>query len=59
MVFGEKAVTAAENSNLPAFVIQNILGAKEYTEGRTFHTEVGTPEDFAVVKKLLDIKLNK
>lgn len=57
LVFGEKAVLVAEKSEIPENVLDSISCAKQYKEGRSFNVEVSTPQDFEVLKKLIDIKI--
>ena len=57
LVFGEKAVATAVKNELPANILESILSAKQYKEGRSFNVEIRTQEDFEVLKKLIDIKI--
>lgn len=57
MVFGENAVDAAENSEIPKEILSNILLAKAYREGRCFNIEIKISQDFVILKKLIDIKI--
>ena len=57
LVFGEKAVLVAQKSELPQNILASILNAKPYREGRSFNVEIRTPQDFEVLKKLIDIKI--
>ena len=54
---GDGAVQAAEQSSLPATVIQLIRQAPKYPEGRAVRIEVATAADVRIAKKLLAIKL--
>lgn len=56
-MFGEKAVSSAEKSELPENILESILSAKQYREGRSFNVEIRTLQDFEVLKKLIDIKI--
>ncbi len=56
-VFGEKAVSIAEKSQLPENILTSILNAKPYREGRSFNVEIRTLQDFEILKKLIDIKI--
>jgi hypothetical protein len=56
-VFGDKAVSAAENSSLPGEIIQTLKEAKKYAEGRGLQYAVKTLDDLDVVRKLLKIKI--
>jgi len=57
LVFGEKAVRAAERADLPADVVEMIRKAPRYPEGRAIRWEVARAADANIVKKLLAIKL--
>jgi hypothetical protein len=54
---GDKAVTAARQSNLPPGVIKIINEAKRYAEGTAVRLEIGKPKDIEIVKQLAAIKL--
>ena len=54
---GDKAVQAAQASNLPRAVIKSIEGAKKYAEGTAVRINVNSPADVAVVKKLAKAKV--
>jgi hypothetical protein len=54
--FGAAAVAAAEQSDLPAPVIEMIRAAPQYPEGRAVRVDVKTAADAEVVQKLLVIK---
>jgi hypothetical protein len=56
---GEKAVIEVEKSDLPANLIQTLLNARKYAEGRGLSIEVKESVDIQNVKKLVDIKLKK
>lgn len=56
-VFGEKAVAAAEKSDLPESVLNTITAARQYAEGRLFHVEVRTHDVIEVIKTLIKIKI--
>jgi len=53
---GDKAVAAAQQSELPAPVIKIINEAKRYAEGTAVRIEVRQAEDVAAVKALAKIK---
>jgi hypothetical protein len=55
-IFGDKAVQAAENSSLPAEIIDRLKQARKYAEGRGLQVAVRTREDIELVKQLLAIK---
>jgi len=57
-IFGEKAVTAIQQSNLPNEIIEEIVNAKKYAEGRGLHIEVKKKKDVENIIKLLEIKIN-
>ncbi len=54
---GDKAVTAARQSNLPPGVIKIINEAKRYAEGTAVRLEIKKPKDIEIVKQLAAIKL--
>jgi len=56
-VFGDKAVSAAEKSDLPKDIINTLKNAKKYVEGRGLRVEVKSSADVENVKKLIDIKV--
>ncbi|MHC4076909.1 MAG: DUF3788 family protein [Planctomycetota bacterium] len=55
--FGKKAVAAAEESDLPAHVVEEIRQAPQYPEGRQVLVEVTSAADVKIAKKLLAIKM--
>lgn len=55
--FGEKAVSDALQSDLPAKVIEMIRQAPKYPEGRAVRVAVNSAADVKIVKRLLAIKL--
>ncbi len=56
-VFGDRAVAVVEKSVLPQDLIQKLLDARKYMEGRGLQVEVHSPEDVAHVKALVKIKI--
>jgi hypothetical protein len=56
-VLGDRAVTTARQSELPAHVLTLIAEAKRYAEGTGIRIEVKEPADLAVVKTLARIKM--
>lgn len=56
-VFGDKAVSAIEKSDLPKDMINTLKNAKKYVEGRGLRVEVKSAADVENVKKLIDIKV--
>lgn len=57
-VFGDKAVAAAEKSDLPKDIIKTLKEARKYAEGRGLKIEVKSMVDVENIKKLLTIKVN-
>ena len=57
-VFGDKAVSKVEKSNLPGDSIETLLNAKKYMEGRGLTVEVKNAKDLKNVETLVAIKLN-
>ncbi len=57
-VFGDKAVAVVEKSDLPKNIIDTLLNARKYMEGRGIRLDVKLPEDLDNVKKLVEIKIN-
>ncbi len=57
LVFGEKAVSVAVNSELPENILDSILNARAYREGRSLNIEIRESQDFEILKKLIDIKI--
>jgi hypothetical protein len=56
-VLGERAVAAAEESSLPAPILETLRNAKRYAEGRGIRLEVRQRDDIEIVKKLIEIKM--
>jgi hypothetical protein len=56
-VFGDKAVAEAEKSDIPKSIINELLNAKKYMEGRGLSITVEKEQDVTVIKKLLLIKV--
>jgi hypothetical protein len=56
-VFGDKAVAAIEESDVPREIIEDLRQARKYAEGRGVSVFVRTPEDVETMKKLVAIKL--
>jgi len=54
--FGEKAVSAAEQSHLPKQVVDAIRNSPKYPEGRLARVTVTTAADVKIAKQLLAIK---
>ena len=57
-VFGDRAVAAAEQSNLPKHFITTLKNARRYAEGRGLQVDVRGPADIEHVKMLVQIKVN-
>lgn len=55
-VFGDKAVHAIEGSGLPTDLVQQVVNAKRYVEGRGIRLEVKSRRVLEQAKALLDIK---
>jgi hypothetical protein len=55
--FGEKAVKAARQSNLPVSVMSIIDNAKKYAEGRAVRIEIRNAKTVGAIKKLISIKM--
>jgi hypothetical protein len=55
-VFGDKAVAAVRQSRLPADLVQQLLDARKYVEGRGIRIEVKSHRALEHAKILLDIK---
>jgi hypothetical protein len=56
-VFGDKAVAAVEQSDLPLNIVEELRSAKKYMEGRGIAIEVKNPKDVVNIKKLIEIKI--
>jgi len=56
-VYGEKAVNAAREADIPDEILQLILRAKPYQEDRSFQIEVNGEKEIDLVKTLIKIKL--
>ena len=57
-VFGDRAVAAAEKSDLPKDLIKTLKNARKYAEGRGLQIEVNGIDDVENIKKLVEIKVN-
>jgi hypothetical protein len=57
-IFGDKAVSAIERSDLPESIVKTLVNAKKYMEGRGVQIDVKSPEDLENVKKMVAIKVN-
>ena len=57
MVYGDKAVEEAVNSEIPKETLDSILEAKPYKEGRSFQVVVKDSKELELFKKVIDIKV--
>jgi len=57
-IFGDKAVSAVEKSDLPVKVVQELKNAKRYVEGRGLRLEVKKKTDIKNIITLVAIKIN-
>jgi hypothetical protein len=57
-IFGDKAVTVIEQSDIPPTIIDEIKNARKYVEGRGLRIIVKKQSDVRVVLKLTEIKFN-
>lgn len=57
-VFGDKAVNAAERSDLPENIKQTLKNARKYIEGRGLQIDVKSMDDIEIIKKLVKIKIS-
>ena len=57
-VFGDKAVKAIEESDVSPTLIEEVVGAKQYPEGRGLRIELRKPKQIEDVVKLTAIKVN-
>lgn len=56
--FRDKAVQAAEKSDLPDHVVETIRQAPQYPEGRAVRIEITKAADVKIAKKLLAMKMD-
>ncbi len=56
-IFGDRAVAAVEQSDLPKELKKELRLAVPFSEGRGLRVEVRTARDVEIVKKLIDIKV--
>jgi len=56
-IYGEKAVSAAKEADLPDQTLQLIVHAKPSQEERSFQIEVNGDKELDLIKKLIKIKL--
>lgn len=57
-IFGDKAVSAIKQSDLPEQMITEIKTAKKYAEGTGLSIKVKKRDDIKYIKKLVEIKVN-
>ena len=57
-VFGDKAVSAVTQSDLPKSLIEELANAKKYAEGRGLRIEVKSRREVEQIIKLIKIKIN-
>jgi len=57
-VFGDKAVAAVEQSDLPQDLITTLKNARKYAEGRELQIDVKKSTDVEHIKTLVKIKIN-
>ena len=57
-IFGDKAVSAVEKSDLPLKMVQELKSAKRYIEGRGLRLEVKKKTDIKNIITLVAIKIN-
>jgi len=56
-VFGDKAVSAVESSDLPEAIKVELKNARKYAEGRGIRIEVKSSKDVENIQKLIEIKV--
>ena len=56
-VYGERAVEAACQADLPVEILQRIENATPYVEGRSFPVRIESEEDVVLVERLAVIKM--
>lgn len=56
-VFGDRAVKAAHESNLPESIVKAINDAKRYVEGTGFRLKVESKKDLDSIRRLVTIKM--
>jgi len=57
-IFGDKAVSAVEKSDLPLKMVQELKSAKRYVEGRGLRLEIKKKTDVKNIITLVAIKIN-
>lgn len=56
-IFGEKAVSAVESSDLPEAIKVELKNARKYAVGRGIRIEVKSSKDVENIQKLVEIKV--
>ena len=56
-VYGERSVKAAKSVDLPEQVLNDLLQAKHYVEGRSLSINIKNDADLNIAKKLIQLKL--
>lgn len=56
-IFGDKAVAAIEDSDVPQEIVEELRQARKYAEGRGMSLFMRTQEDVETAKQLVAIKL--
>ena len=57
-VFGDKAVSVIQESDLPPDIKETLGKGKKYAEGRGLSLDITSPEKTEMIKKLIEIKIN-
>lgn len=57
-IFGDKAVAEIEKSNISQKLVEELLSAKKYAEGRGILVPVTKNSDIKDIRKLIEIKIN-
>ncbi|MFA8343194.1 MAG: DUF3788 domain-containing protein [Rhodothermaceae bacterium] len=57
-IFGDRAVKAIEESDIPEDLIEKVKNARRYAEGRGLQIEVRTKKQIDAIIKLVEIKIN-
>jgi hypothetical protein len=57
IVFGDKAVAAVQQSTLPEKLVQQLVSARKYAEGRGLTLEVKSRQTLKHILMLIDIKV--
>ena len=58
LIFGDKAVSEVEKSDVPEDIKEELRAARKYAEGRGIGIDVQSSEDVETINKLVNIKLN-